>query len=55
MEDLRAGRGDDDYQDLVVRIRANPEPSTFILLTGGAALLLWLRRRAVGSRLTSRG
>jgi hypothetical protein len=55
MEDLRAGKGDDDYQDLVVRIRANPEPSTFILLTGGAALLLWLRRRAIGSRLTSRG
>jgi len=47
MEDLRAGGTDNDYQDMIVRVQANPEPSTLILLAGGA-LLLWLRRRAIG-------
>ena len=46
MEDLRAGRTDNDYQDMIVRVQANPEPSTFILLAGGAGLLWFLRRRS---------
>jgi hypothetical protein len=43
MEDLRACGTDNDYQDLIVRIQDTPEPSTLLLLLGGAVLLLCLR------------
>lgn len=46
VEDLRAGHGDEDYQDMVVRVQANPEPVTFLLLGGGLAVLWAWRRRA---------
>jgi len=48
VEDLRAGHGDEDYQDMVVRVHASPEPATFLLLGGGLAVIWVWRRRARG-------
>ncbi len=45
-EDLRAGHGDEDYQDMVMRVQTNPEPATFLLLGGGLAGIWGWRRRA---------
>ncbi len=50
MEDLRLHSSDRDYQDMIARVRANPEPSTFILLGGGLLTFLFRRRWARLSR-----